>query len=189
MKLDDIIKRADELLELAKKTLETKYVQNGRIYVNAELFGNFRSGSISFINRVFGSDSPHYMEFDSRVKAYSPSYVQIGKGILQTCRDEISGGWLFTAKGLVAAELFSDFISMAEHLLDEGYKDPAAVVCGSVLEEHLRKLCQKHSIPIERPDSKGKLIPVKASEMNDQLAKVSVYSKLDHKNVTAWLDL
>jgi hypothetical protein len=30
-------------------------------------------------------------------------------------------------KGLITAEVFADFIEMAEHLLETGYKDPAAV--------------------------------------------------------------
>ncbi len=71
MKLDDVVKRVDELLALAEKTLHTEFVRNGRLYVSPELFGNFRSGSISFISGVFGSGSPHYTEFHSQVKGHS----------------------------------------------------------------------------------------------------------------------
>ena len=73
---------------------------------------------------------------------------------------------------------------MAEHLSNQGYKDPAAVLVGSVLEEHLRKLCLKNSLPV--------LVGVthkKADSLNADLAGASVYSKLDQKSVTAWLDL
>jgi hypothetical protein len=38
---------------------------------------------------------------------------------------------------------------MAEHLLDQKYKDPATVVVGSVLEEHLRQLCTAAGLPVE----------------------------------------
>jgi len=75
---------------------------------------------------------------------------------------------------------------MAEYLLEEGYKDPAAVITGSTLEEHLRKLCTKNGIDIM---SSGKLRPKKADGMNSELAKQGVYSKLELKSVTAWLDL
>ena len=77
---------------------------------------------------------------------------------------------------------------MAEYLLEEGYKDPAAVITGSTLEEHLRKLCIKNGIDIEIM-SKGKLKPKKADSLNSELAKQGVYSKLELKSVTAWLDL
>src|SRR5260370_4051184 len=77
---------------------------------------------------------------------------------------------------------------MADHLLCEGYKDPAAVIAGGVLEEHLRKLCQKHTLPINTITPQGNH-PKKASLMNDDLARADVYSKLEQKNITAWLDL
>jgi hypothetical protein len=74
---------------------------------------------------------------------------------------------------------------MADHLLEQGYKDPSAVIIGSVLEEHLRKLCEKVGIPVAQSNG----TPKKADALNSELAGASVYSKLDLKNVTAWLDL
>ena len=71
-----------------------------------------------------------------------------------------------------------------EHLLEQGYKDPCAVLVGGVLEDHLRSLCQGRGIPLQMS---GK--PKKADSMNNDLASVGVYSKLDQKNITAWLDL
>ncbi len=152
-------------------------------------FGEFRAAALSFVKRAFGADSPHYTEFDTKVSKSDIWRVEIGLGVLKACHDELAGGWVFTTKGLVSAEVFSDFLSMAEHLLSENYKDPAAVVVGSVLEEHLRQLCQKNSIPIEWAKPDGSLVPLKADAMNAELAKTNVYSKLDQKNVTAWLDL
>ena len=85
-------------------------------------------------------------------------------------------------------EVFADFIEMAEHLLDERYKDPAAVIIGSVLEEHLRQLCLSAGIRTEDV-SATKVVPYKADRLNADLAKAGKYSKLDQKQVTAWLDL
>lgn len=93
-----------------------------------------------------------------------------------------------TTKGLVTAEVFADFLEMAERLLDQTYKDPAAVMVGSVLEEHLRHLCGVASIPVEDL-SLGKVVARKADSLNADLAKAARYSKLDQKMVTAWLDL
>ena len=87
-------------------------------------------------------------------------------------------------QSLVRAEVFADFLEMAEHLLEQGYKDPCAVLVGGVLEDHLRSLCQSRGIPLQMS---GK--PKKADSMNNDLAFADVYSKLDQKNVTAWLDL
>src|SRR5206468_3819609 len=65
-----------------------------------------------------------------------------------------------------------------------GYKDPAAVLIGAVLEEHLRKLCIANHIPLL--DSNR---PRKAEALNADLAGKAVYTKLDQKSVTAWQDL
>ena len=77
---------------------------------------------------------------------------------------------------------------MAQHLLDEKYKDAAAVMIGSVLEEHLRQLCNKNEISIDITKS-GTLIPKKAELLNAEICSAGVYNKLDQKNVTVWLDL
>jgi hypothetical protein len=86
---------------------------------------------------------------------------------------------------LIHADMFADFLEMSKHLLEQGYKDPAAVLCGSVLEEHLRKLSAKHGIGLLKADGS----PKKADTLNSELTAANAYSKLDQKSVTAWLDL
>ncbi len=108
--------------------------------------------------------------------------------MLKAAKQEIDGGWLTSLKGLISAEIFSDFLEMAEYLLEQKFKDPAAVMIGSVLEEHLRQLCQNNSLPIDTVKD-GKSIPKKADTMNADLAKAGVYNPLSPKSVTAWLDL
>ena len=49
-------------------------------------------------------------------------------------------------------------------------------------------MSKKHSIEIDLTSAKG-VRPKKADLLNSDLAKSNVYSKLDLKNVTAWLDL
>lgn len=75
---------------------------------------------------------------------------------------------------------------MAQHLLSERYKDPAAVVAGSVLEEHLHSAA-KHGVDTEFTDAKGSRVPTRASTLNVDLSKAGVYSRINQQNVTAWL--
>lgn len=103
------------------------------------------------------------------------------RGILSALRGDYDAGRLQSFEELIHADLFSDFLEMAEYFLDEGYKDPAAVIAGGVLEEHLRKLCRKHGLTIP---AKPKL-----DTMNAELAKVGAYSKNDQKQVSAWAGL
>ena len=191
MKLADLLKRIDELLDHGQQVLSTRYSEGTRfpvVHVKDAPMTGFRSASLSFIERVFGRDHPHFQQFTEKTENSFASDAERGVAILQAVRSEIAGGWLFTVKGLVAAELFSDFLDMADHLLSQGYKDPAAVVIGSVLEEHLRQLCIKHSIDIA-DEKDGKAVPRKADRLNSELAKKGVYTALDQKQVTAWLGL
>lgn len=127
--------------------------------------------------------------FNNRESLNYRSRLNAVKGILELLIKDIKSGYINTFEELIHAALFSDFLEMAEHLIEEGYKDPAAVIIGSTLEEHIRKLAQKNSIAIEFTDAKGNLKPKKADALNSELAAANAYSKLDQKSITAWLDL
>jgi hypothetical protein len=109
-------------------------------------------------------------------------------GVVESLLADLRAGNLEAVAELIHGELFGDFLEMATHLLDEGYKDAAAVITGGTLEAHLRQLCQKHNLPLEEQAQSG-LRPKKADQLNAELARASAYSKLDQKSVTAWLDL
>ena len=191
MNIYDLVKRVDELLALGKTVLSTKWSSGGHYniqQVKPAPMAGFRSAALSFIDRVYGVAHPHFTEFTKQTENTFAGDAERGMAILEAIRSEISGGWLFTVKGLVAAELFSDFLEMAEHLIESGYKDPAAVVVGSVLEEHLRQLCVKHDIETDE-ERDGKHVPKKADRLNADLAKAGIYTKLDQKQITAWFDL
>jgi len=188
MKINDLILRVDQLIAMGQLVLDTRRRDGYAEWVDSGEMVGFRSASLSFIERVYGAEQSHYKEYANTTTGAHPDDAERGLAILRAIKSEISGGWLFTVKGLVASELFADFIGMAEHLLASGYKDPAAVIVGGVLEEHLRQLCLNNTIKIEEQKNE-KLIPLKADRLNSELVKASIYSKLDQKMVTAWLDL
>lgn len=188
MGIEKFIVRVDQLIERANEVLNSEFKVDNHRFVDNELFHSFSSGSRSFLESTFGKDHAYFKEFESSVNNATPHSAKAGLGILVAVRDEMAGGWIDSAKGLVSAEIFADFLEMADHLLEEKYKDAAAVITGSVLEEHLRQLCQKNGIDVEFVNN-GKVKPKKADLLNADLAKNAVYNKLDQKNVTAWLDL
>lgn len=116
-----------------------------------------------------------------------PDRIDIYLGVLKALRADYTKGYLLSVTELIHADVFSDFLEMADYLLSEEYKDPAAVIAGTVLEGHLRKLCDKSGIPTIKLTGE----PKKAESMNTELATANAYSnsKLDQKSVTAWLDL
>jgi len=73
--------------------------------------------------------------------------VEIGLGILRSIREDAANGQLLTnIAGLISAEVFNDFLEMAEHLLDAGYVPPAASLIGAVLEDGLRRIADAHDV-------------------------------------------
>lgn len=189
MKLTDLLNRADEIIKLGEQALANlRSSVYGGTRVTSEAFTEFRASGLSFLEQVFDRDHPHYTEFAAKVEDVSDYYVKYGIGILKAARAELAGGWLATTRGLISAEVFADFLEMSEHLLEENYKDAAAVMIGSVLEEHLRQLAGKAGILLTQV-SGGRTIPRKADSLNSDLAKAGIYGVLDQKTVTGWLDL
>jgi hypothetical protein len=99
-------------------------------------------------------------------------------GQLEALTEAYSANQLQSVREMIHADMFSDFLEMAEYLLEEGYHHPAAVIAGSVLEEHLRKLCARFGVALP---AKPKL-----DAMNADLARANAYDKNNAKQVTAW---
>jgi hypothetical protein len=189
LRLDDLVRRLDELIAMGRGALAnpTKTYSSGMTEVRDDGFSEFKVASLSFLDRTFGENAAYSVQFRREVTTGYSHYVHHGLGILQAARGELAGGWIETTRGLITAEVFADFLEMGEHLLDEHYKDAAAVMIGGTLEEHLRQLATANGIPVEEL-KQIRIVPRRADAINADLAK-SVYGKLDQKNVTAWLDL
>lgn len=189
MNVNNLTTRVDQLIELGNNVLKTTRVDRSSTeWVDLGKMKGFRAAALSFIEMLYGTAHSYYKELDKVTIGASPRDAQMCIEIIRSIRDEIKGGWLISVKGLITAEVFSDFFEMAEHLLSNGYKDAAAVIIGSTMEEHLRQLCIRHSIETTVKTSDGD-VAKRADALNADLAKAGVYNKLDQKNVTAWLDL
>lgn len=139
------------------------------------------------IDRTSTKNSVYRQQAEAAYSQYgrdNSHIITILTGVLRALKADYVAGRLISVTELVHADVFSDFLEMARHLQSEGYKDAAAVIAGSVLETHLRKLCDKHGILTEKDDR-----PKKADTLNNELSSAGVYSKLNQKNVTAWLGL
>jgi hypothetical protein len=106
-------------------------------------------------------------------------------GIATALRADLEAGYAQSFAELLHADVFSDFLEMAGTLQGRGFKDAAAVIAGSVSEEHLRKLALKADIATEKADGSQK----RAESLNTDLAAAQTYNKLQQKSVTAWIDL
>jgi hypothetical protein len=133
----------------------------------------------SAIERLAPPRSAYVKEVEDVVGAGAPAWVAEHLcAIVRALLDDFRRGALASVQELVHADLFDDFIEMALELRRKGFTGPAAVVVGSVLEEHLRKLSDKHGIP--RADGKS------VELLGVDLRKAEVISEIQRKGITAW---
>lgn len=137
--------------------------------------------ALSLIKKTCGESSDHYMQLKTIVDDdYHPNRAGEYKGIIQAAYNDYKDGFS-NLDFFVRAEIFEDFLSMAEYLLSQGYYVPAASLAGSVLEDSLRKLCDKHNITYPEQTKIGSL--------NVDLAKASIYTALVAKEIIAKADI
>lgn len=141
----------------------------------------------STIHRLSVPGSMHRQNFDAIMKVDGcPGYIVPNLvGALVALRRDMKAGYIEEVSELIHSETFSDFLEMASHLADQNYKDPAAVLAGTTLEQHLRELSRKNNLCPEETAGKFK----KADTLNAELYKEGVYQKLENKQVTYWLGL
>ncbi|MGB5932758.1 MAG: DUF4145 domain-containing protein [Anaerolineae bacterium] len=192
-----ILERLDELIDLGNQVLETrKYLQQWRKFKigDHQLLSQWLTSSLNFVSRVIGSNSDYYLKFRWQAELtedWRQSYDATNRcqGILLAAREDIISGFLFDRELLISADVFDDFLEQAEHLLENKYKDAAAVLIESVLESSLRKMCKKHGVDVA--DGTGTMITDTATiaPLNDALYKGKVYPKLVHKKIIVWADV
>ena len=145
------------------------------------------------IARLYGSDSLYFERFKTSTQdkdfniMFSRYYRHVADvvGIFKAVEHDIKSGMLVNFRSLIQAEVFADFLDMAEHLHRESYKDAAAVLLGAVLEDSLRKIAGAKGVDIL--NSKRK--PLTIDPLNVELAKKGVYNALVQKQITSWANL
>ena len=199
--MDRIQKRFDELASMADEITESKshknvqkpsaiqslngplaYYTSTKATLNSRLMIEWRTSVMSLLSRVFSADSTTYQQFEKATNykgLTAHSYFEQLKAIFASAKADYEGGYLFDVRNLVHASVFTDELDQAKHFLDAGYKVPAAVIAGTVLETTLRKLCSDQSVSASE----------KLNSMNDELAKANVYNASRKSQIKAWADI
>ncbi len=142
----------------------------------------FKTRAANLIERLATSGAAHTDAWervaDQDDGAGDPGYLPEFLGVLEAAAADFRAGLLFDLKAQLQADVFGDFIEQAQALLDAGLVIPAASLAGAVLEDTLRKLCEKHAVAI--PEKPGIEI------LNTTLVKAGVYNVGIQKTVTAY---
>ncbi len=144
-------------------------------------FTEWRTQSLSLLTNLLGPRHVYVTGFEKDVEEGFTSSVESGIGILKAVGEDLEDGCLTDIRTLVSAEVFTDFLAMVEHLLEHGYKDPAASLCGAVLEEGLRRIATNRGVSLRTRDD--------LSALNHKLAAKGVYTRLVQKRLAVWTDV
>ena len=98
-------------------------------------------------------------------------------------------GFLDSLQEQIVANVSADYIEQAERLLGEGIPGQynhvlAAMLCGVVLEDNLRRLCHKQIPPIEITKSNGQKKTMEP--LIQDLQRTKVFNKLVADQLRAW---
>jgi len=193
MKIDQkLIERFDKLIEIGKNILtKSKFVDWRGHIVDDKESSQLGLKILNLIKQTWGSNSDYYTRFSKEFNGF-PNHINFvnSLGILEAARDDYGNGYLFDTRTLIEAEVFDDFLEQADELLRKKYHGAAAVITGCVLEDGLRKLCNRNGITAIVQGIKS--IPVDDATidpMNVELAKAGIYNALWQKKITALADL
>ena len=144
-------------------------------------FAHWRTQCVAFLTNLLGAEHTYVVNFEADVdKGYS-SRVKAGIGILRAVGEDLRDGFLTDVRTLVSADVFTDFLAMANHLLECDYKDPAASLCGAVLEQGLRRIATNRGVKVREKDD--------LSALSQKLAATDVYNRLVQKRLAVWTDV
>lgn len=181
-------KRFSELKEQMENLLNSKSSKHNELLGRSiiEIDGNslleWKVKTRNLLSKACGQDSEHYFEFlenqENQSFGTNLGTLERLRAIFLAAMEDFEGGYLQSTRSLIQAEVFDTELEQASELLKGGYKLPAAVVAGVVLETTLRELCNRANI------AHGKL-----DKMNTDLCKNGIYNMLQQKRITTLAEI
>lgn len=186
-------KRLEQLIQQAEHIIALTVLQPSEMLGTIEVFKD--NGNDLYVQWIVqsknilklasgGEDTVHYETFIKLEKPHAfeskSSVLKRLVNVLRASLDDLNNGFLVSFKQIVQAEVFDSELEQAKSFLASGYKNPSAVIAGVVLETAIKELCITHGIELERK---------KLTHLNDELAKLGVYNKLQQKQITPLADI
>ena len=153
---DHILEHITDLLDKGKSVLATHEPNPPGVIgfptLDHGAFTQWRTQTLFALNAILGDHHTYTRAFSKSVDRGYTSAVKAGIGILTALLEDTAKGRLQSLRQLVIAEVFSDFLDMAKHLLDHGYKDAAALISGAVLEDGMRRIARRAGLTVHAKD-------------------------------------
>jgi hypothetical protein len=199
-RFETLVKEAEQLQRDAQAEAETasphgipRALTRDKVILSGASFDTLKTKFLSLLQLLAGgSGYIHDMMEDVRQLLNTPSGVNSLVGKIRGLKDDYENGMLTSIIAEIEAGVAADYLGQAEQLLEEGQPGkfdhvPAAVLSGAILEDALRRLCQRQAPPIVvvKPDGSPKTL----NPLIDNLKKASVFNELKAKQLRAWADI
>jgi hypothetical protein len=169
-----------------------KYILHAGEYLHCETkFSAIRTKTLSLL-QFLPTNGNHINLLAEEIRKIESKISGLEKmtGILKGLQNDFEAGFLRRYSDFIEAEIEADYFQQAEQLLGpkEDYSHiPAAVLLGAILEDTLRRLCQRQSpqIPILKPNGDFKMM----GALIDDLKQAGAFNELKAKQLRAWADI
>lgn len=152
-------------------------------------FFSLRTKALSLLEMFTGSGSHIATLRDEILALQDADFTQRLCGILKGLKDDYKQGMLEPLINQIEANIAADYLGQAEQLLMDGTTGnhdhvPAAVLIGAILEDALRRLCQRQTPPIDTHYPNGS--PKTLDPLITELQKVNVFNKAKGDQLKSW---
>ena len=155
-------------------------------------------GTLSLYRIIYGNNEEpagqifkeKELYFKTRTGRFFIAIADHLKGLLTTLKYEIENDLTGSLEAQAQGEIFGDFISLAKRLLDEGYKDSAAVLACGALEDSMKKFAINSGLDVYDNDLSSviNLLKSKGFIKGAQSGIVQSYVQLRNKAFHAQFD-
>ena len=175
--IDGLIEEGNRLREIVTDRYGSNPGLPDRIDVESEGAGKLWAGCQHLIH-ILGNGATPWRERLAGNEQSTLLTTELRIGYLKAIRDAIESGLLVRVEDLVMADTFDNLLEQAKYLFAEKYSLAAGVLGRAVLEEHLRKWCERAGIMPEKPRPT-------LDDLNQALYKSQHIDKLTMKQVDA----
>ena len=149
--LNELFSKRFQELKDESDSIPFEHRDYGRFYVRGGNWEKWTTSAESLIKAVFGTDSPHYLNFASALKDCNGrgDNIKALQAIFMSAKEAYEGGYVFNVELSISGEIFGDFVVLAKQSLAEGYKDVAAVLASAALEDALKRYAKVNGINVD----------------------------------------
>jgi hypothetical protein len=139
-----LVTKVDELLRRLGDVKKTWWSSNmGGGFKDTVGLEAMYTEAISLLATIYGRGDPHYQRVIHFYNERHLHALEQTEGLLLGTKANLESGLLDDLRSRILVDIKSDFLETSRLLLEEGQKDPAAVLACIVLEDSLKRLAQK----------------------------------------------